>query len=126
MSENLSDCLTAQKMYWEILNPFINNIKIPSVPPLLINGKKVLNFFKRAELFNKFFVSQGSLVKDSITLPSFKLCANKSDKLSFSEDDVTELIKKLNPKEQHVWDSISIGMIKNCGKSVSYPLKLRL
>ena len=85
-----------------------------------------MNFFKRAELFNKFFVSQGSLVKDSITLPSFKLCANKSDKLSFSEDDVTELIKKLNPKEQHVWDSISIGMIKNCGKSVSYPLKLCL
>ena len=36
--EKLNDCLTAPKTY---LNPFLNNIKIPSIPPLLINREIV-------------------------------------------------------------------------------------
>ena len=37
MSEKLNDCLTTPKAYWKILNRFLNNIKIPSLPPLLVN-----------------------------------------------------------------------------------------
>ena len=36
--EKLNDCLTAPKTY---LNRFLNNIKIPSIPPLLINREIV-------------------------------------------------------------------------------------
>ena len=76
MSEDLNDCLTAPKTYWKILNRFLNNIKIPSRPPL-INREIVLNFLERAEPFNKFFASQCSLVKNSSTLPPFKLRRDK-------------------------------------------------
>ena len=44
MSEKLRSCLTAPKTYWKILNRFLNNLKIPSIPPLLVNGKVVSNF----------------------------------------------------------------------------------
>ena len=62
MSEKLNDCLNAPKTYWKILNHFLNNIKIPSIPPLLVNGEMVSNFLEKAELFNKFFASQCSPV----------------------------------------------------------------
>ena len=46
------------------------------------------------------------------------------DKVSFSEDDITQIIRKLNPNKLHGWDNMSIRMIKIFDKSVSYPLKL--
>ena len=46
------------------------------------------------------------------------------DKVSFSEDDITQIIRKLNPNKSHVWGNMSIRMIKICDKSVPYPLKL--
>ena len=32
VSEKLNDCLTALKTFWKIVNRFINNINIPSIP----------------------------------------------------------------------------------------------
>ena len=104
MTEKLNDCLTARKTYWKILNRF---------------------FLEKAELFNKFFASQCCFFKNSSTLPPFNLQTDKVvDKFSFSEDDITQIIKKLNLNKQHGWDNIPIRMIKVCDKSVSYPLKL--
>ena len=36
--------------YWKNLICFLNNKKLPSVPPLLVNGETVSNFFKLAVL----------------------------------------------------------------------------
>ena len=122
MSEKL---LHYTKMYWTILNRFFNNIKIPSIRPLLVNGKVVSNFLENTEFFGKFFASRCFLVENSITLPSFPLRTDKVvDKVSFSEDGITQIIKKLNPNKSHGWGNISIRMIKICDKSVSYRLKL--
>ena len=111
-------------MYSKILNYFLNNIKIPSIPPLLVNGYIISNFLGKAELFNKLFTSQCSPVNDSRALPPFNLRADKIiDKVSYSEDDITQIIKKI-PNKSHGWDIISISMIKICDKAVSYSFKL--
>ena len=60
MSEKLNDSLIAPKTFWNILNCFLNNIKIPSVPPLLVNREIVLHFLEKAELLKKLFASQRS------------------------------------------------------------------
>ena len=97
MTEKLNDCFTARKTYWKILNRFSKNIKIPLIPPLLVNRETVPSFLEKAELFNKFFASQCGFFKNSSTLPPFKLQTDKVvDKFSFSEDDITQIIKKLN------------------------------
>ena len=33
-------------------------------------------------------------------------------------------MKNLDPSKSHGWDNLSIRMIKICGKSITYPLKL--
>ena len=38
MGNKRSDPLTAPKIYWSILNRFLNNRKIPAIPPFLVNG----------------------------------------------------------------------------------------
>ena len=43
------------KSYWPILKTFLNNKKIPCIPPLFRNGKFIVDFKEKAELFNDFF-----------------------------------------------------------------------
>ena len=44
--------------------------------------------------------------------------------MNINDNDVFSIIKSLNPSKSHGWDNISIRMIKLCGKSISYSLKL--
>ena len=48
LSMKLNDPSTMPKSYWSILNTFLNNKKIPNIPPLNINGKFISNFEKKA------------------------------------------------------------------------------
>ena len=52
LSKELDDSSTMPNAYWSILNTFLNNKKIPNIPPLNVNGKIISNFEKKAELFN--------------------------------------------------------------------------
>ena len=45
--EKLNDPITAPKTYWKIINRFLNNKKIPTIPPLLVNGEIIQNFLKK-------------------------------------------------------------------------------
>ena len=45
--EKLNDPITAPKTYWKIINCFLNNKKIPAIPPLLVNGEIIQNFLKK-------------------------------------------------------------------------------
>ena len=40
------------------------------------------------------------------------------------DDDILLIIKNLNVNKAHGWDQLSIRMIKACGYSISFPLKL--
>ena len=44
--------------------------------------------------------------------------------LKVNEDDILSIIKSLNSNKSHGWDKLSIEMIKICGKTLVYPLKL--
>ena len=46
------------KVYGAVLNNFLNNINIPSVPPILVSGETITNIVEKANIFNEFFAFQ--------------------------------------------------------------------
>ena len=57
------------KVYWTLLKRFVNNKKLPLIPPLFHGNEYVTDFKKKAELFNSFFAKQCSLISNSSELP---------------------------------------------------------
>ena len=57
-SNILNDKGTDSKIYWTVLNNFRNNIKIPSVPSVLIVGGTITSIVEKANIFNERFASQ--------------------------------------------------------------------
>ena len=55
LSKKLLDPATTPKLYWSILKIFLNNKKLPCIPPLLHENKFVIDFRSKAEIFNTFF-----------------------------------------------------------------------
>ena len=50
LSMKLSNLETSSKVYWSILKSFVNNKKIPIIPPLYHNGNFIADFRQKAEL----------------------------------------------------------------------------
>ena len=44
--------------------------------------------------------------------------------ISFTEDDILNVIRKLDPSKAHGHDQISIGMVQICDKAIGKPLHL--
>ena len=125
MSKKLEDPKSAPKTYWTILNRLIYNKKIPTIPPLFVNGNFVSDFSVKANLFNEFYASICTPIKNSSVLPPLRYRTNK--KLSYfsvSEKDILLIIKALDSSKAHGYDNLSIKMIKLCEKSITIPLKL--
>ena len=57
MTKKLADSNTSPKAYWTILNRLLYNKKVPTIPSLLVDGKLVSDFCKKANVFNNFFAS---------------------------------------------------------------------
>ena len=53
--DQLQNLSTAPKIYWAILSRLLCNKKNPAISPLLVDGKRVSDFCKKANLFNSFF-----------------------------------------------------------------------
>ena len=123
MTNKLNDSNTAPKTYWSILNHFFYSKKIPTVRPLLINGKFVSDFCAKAKLLNNFLVSicvpiiNGSSLPRSRTRPMLKLP-------DIYPNDISSITKNLDPTKTHGFDNISIKMIQIFGESIAFPLKL--
>ena len=105
------------KAYWSILKSFVNDKKIPIIPPLYHNGNFITDFCEKAELLNLFFAEQCSILQNSS-----KLSANLAPRtdqsltlINFSQDDILKIIRNLNP---------SIRMVKICGNSLWKPLEM--
>ena len=126
MSTKLTKFHKSSKAYWSLLKTFLNNKKIPLIPPLYHQGGFITNFKVKAELFNSFFASQCSLIKNDSKLPSY-LNYNTDNRLStvnFSIDDIAKIIQNLDPNKAHGHDKISIQMLQLCGNSICKPLEL--
>ena len=126
LSKKLSDPMTSPKSYWSILKTFLNNNKIPCIPPLLHEDKFITNFKEKPYIFNDFFAKQCSLINTNSNLPS--VLSKKTHKLlstiHFTSDDILKIIKNLDPNKAHGHDMISIRMIKICDASICKPLEL--
>ena len=88
---------TASETYWAIINRFLNKKKIPNIPPLLVNNKLVSDFHKKAELFNRHFAEQCTLVQNTSTLPVFNFKTNNRLKsFDINKNELYLIIKNLN------------------------------
>ena len=98
MSAKITKFHKSSKAYWSLLKTFLNNEKIPLIPPLYHQGSFITNFKVKPGLFNSFFASQCSLMKNGSKLPSY-LSYNNDNRLStvnFSIDDIAKIIPNLD------------------------------
>ena len=115
-----------QKYHWSILKILLNGKKIPCAPPIFHNGNFVSNIRQKSELFNTSFAQQCSLIKNRSTLPSciFPKADKSLSTIYFSEEDILNIIRSLDPYKAHGHDNISNRMIKLCRKKICKPLHL--
>ena len=95
-------------MYWALLKFFLNNRKIPVIPPLFHNNKFFTDFKVEAELFNSFFPKQCSLIKNDSKLPPRLqfLTDKRLSTVKFVNTDTSKIIQHLNPNKAHGHDKI--------------------
>ena len=117
MSIKLTKFHKSSKACCSLLKTFLNNKKIPLIPPLYHQGDFITNFKIKAELFNSFFASQCYLIKNDNKAPShlnYKT-ENRLLAVNFSIDDNAKILQNLDPNKAHGHDKISIRMLQLCG-----------
>ena len=125
MTKKLADSNTSPKTYWTILNRLLYNKKIPTIPPFLVDGKLVSDFCKKANIFNNFFASICTPIDNTSCLPSFSFRTGSRIKFfHVTENDISAIIKTLDPNKAQGCNNISIKMIKICSQSLTLPLKI--
>ena len=125
MTKKLADSNTSPKPYWTILNRLLYNKKLPAILPLLVDGKLVSGFCKKANVFNNFFASICAPIDNTNCLPSFSnRTGSRIKSFHVTENDILAIIKTLYPNKAHGCDKISIKMIKICTQSLTLPLKI--
>ena len=126
LTHKLSTVQKSSKGYWAQLKIFLNNRKIPVIPPLFYNNKFVTDFKEKAELLNSFFAKQCSLIaNDSKVPPGLRFLTDKRlSTIQFVDTDILKIIRNLNPNKAHGYDKISIRMLKICDNSICKPLEL--
>ena len=113
MSTKLTKFHKSLKAYSSLLKTFLNNKKLPLIPPLYHQGNFVTNFKIKAELFNSFFASQCSLIKNDSKPPSHLNYETDNHLLTanFSIDDIAKIPQNLEPNKAHGHDKVSICML---------------
>ena len=126
MTNKLINTQKSSKAYWSLLKAFLNNKKIPLIPPLFQENRFLTDFKEKAELFNSFFAKQCSLIRNDSELPTSLTfyTNNRLSTVSFSHEDVGKIIQNLNPNKAHGHDNISIHMLKICGSTIYRPLEI--
>ena len=126
LANKLNNQKTSPKTYWAILKTFVNDSRIPLIPPLLVDNKLVTDFLDKANLFNNFFAKQCTPISNDSTVPVIInfITRKRLSTLEFCVDDIVKIIKSLDQNKAHGHDEISIRMIKLCASSISKPLHL--
>ena len=125
MASKLEDAFSVPKTYWTIINHLLYNKKIPAIPPLLVDGNFVSDFNKKANLFNNFFASICTPIKNASTLPYFSYRTNsRINSFHATENDILLILKSLDSTKARGCDNLSVRMIKICNESITIPLKI--
>ena len=84
-----------------------------------------MDFCKKANFFNHFFVSIYTPIDNTSSLPFFSYrTGSRIKSFQVTENDILAIIKTLDPNKAHGCDNISIKMIKICSQSLILPLKI--
>ena len=78
MTSKLADSHTAPKTYWTLLNRLLYNKKIPAIPPLLLDGKCVSDFYEKSNIFNNFLHQY--VLQKKIQAPCHPFCIEQTPK----------------------------------------------
>ena len=119
------DPAISPKAYQSILKTFLNNKKLPCIPPVYYNNNYIIDFKEKAQIFNDFFAKQSTLVENASKLPtdSLKRTNNLLSTISFTKDGIAKTIKNLNPNKAHGFDMVCIRILKICGDPILKPLE---
>ena len=112
MTTKLQDPKTAAKTYWAILSRLLYKKKIRAIPPLFVNGKFVSDFWEKRNLFNNFFASICTPIKNSSVLPLFSYRTNaRITSFDITDEEISLIIKNSDPAKAHGCDNISIKIL---------------
>ena len=70
-----NNCLTSPKAYWAILKMFLNNKKIPCIPPIYHNKNYIT---EKTDIINIFFAKQFIIVSNTRKIPTDSLKRTKN------------------------------------------------
>ena len=126
IANRLSNTQKSTKTYWSLSKIFLNNKKIPLIPPLFHENRFITDFKEKAELFNSFFSNQCSLLKNCSKLPTNPryVTDKRLRTINFTADNIEKIIVSLNTNKAHGHDNISIRMLKICGDPICKLLEL--
>ena len=126
IANRLSNTQKSTKTYCSLLKIFLNNKKIPLIPPLFHENRFIIDFKEKAEFFNSFFSNQCSLLKNCSKLPTNPryVTDERLRTINFTADNIEKIIVSLNSNKAHGHDNISIRMLKICGDTICKPLEL--
>ena len=126
IANRLSNTQKSTKSYWSLLKIFLDNKKIPLIPPLFHENHFIIDFKEKAELFNSFFSNHYSLLKNCSKLPTNPryVTDKRLRTINFTADNIEKMIVSLNSNKAHGHDNISTRMLKICGDTICKPLEL--
>ena len=126
IANRLNNTQKSSLTYWSLVKIFLNDKKIPLIPPLFHANCFVTDPKEKTELFNSFFFNQCSLLKNCSKLPTnlTYVTDKRLRTINFTADNIEKIIESLNPNKAHGHDNISIRMFKICGDTICKPLEL--
>ena len=123
LGKQLADPNTGQKKYWTILKKLLKKNACSAIPPILYNNNFVVEAEAKCKIFNDLFKNNCNTTSTTSTLPPlFKVTPLSLNRVDFTEDNVTEHIRRLNHNKAHGHDNIPIRILKLFDKSISKPL----
>ena len=85
----------------------------------------MVNQYHIFNLFNNYFASQCTPIKNGSKLPNLSYKTEKIlTSFDIKADNILPIIKNVNVGKAHGWNQLSVRMIKICGDSIAFPLKL--
>ena len=109
MTKKLADSNISPKTYRTILNRLLYNKKLPTIPPLLAEGKLVSDFCKKGNIFKFFFASTCTPIDNTSCLRSFSYrTGSRIKSFHLTENDILAIIKTLDPNKALGCDHVSI------------------
>ena len=114
------------KVYWSLVKVFLNNKKIPIIPPLFYKNPFITDFKKKAKLFNFFFSKQCSPIPNNSSLPAdVNYITDKGLSIvTLSVKDIGLIIQNLDSNKADGHKNISTCMLIICGEFICVLLEM--